>query len=184
HTGTRRRPASRYAPVPSKVVTNSHVVLPARQTAGAVKTPLPPGADSVCSSPPVMVPAVVVWPLRRRRSSSRSFPSFPDCTASPLPRSAGAVLPRSTSPDSSSFWSGGGQFCRSRDASGASASTRSPRFVLPSHGPLPVATSRLPVSGSTTAPDRAQIAESLALHVLGTINVRRSLQSELKTETI
>src|SRR6185437_14287250 len=105
-----------------------------------------------------------------RTSSKRSLPSLPDCTASPLPSSAGEVLPRSTSPDSSSFWLVGVQFCSSRDASGESSSTLSTQLVFPSQGPLPVATSRLPVSGSTTAPDRLQIAESLALHVLGTIS--------------
>src|SRR5439155_24858154 len=53
----------------------------------------------------------------------------------------------------------------------------------PFHGPFPVATRRRPF-GSTTAPERAQIAESLDRHELGLISRWRSLQSEFQTWTI
>ena len=46
-------------------------------------------------------------------------------------------------------------------ASGESTSTLSPQSVLPFHGALPVATTRSPFAGSTAAPLRDQIAESL-----------------------
>jgi hypothetical protein len=68
-----------------------------------------------------------------------------------------------------------------RAASGESTSTLSPQLVRPSKIALPVATTRLPLSGSTAAPLRDQIAESLVLHELGTMIERRSLQSEFQT---
>jgi hypothetical protein len=116
--------------------------------------------------------------------SRRSLPSFPPWTASAPPSSAGAVDPRSTSPLFSCSWLRGVQFCNRRAASGDSSSTLSPQFVLPFHGPLPVATSRRPVDGSTTTPARAQIAESLAPQELGSINTWRLLQREFHTCTI
>src|SRR6266404_1454500 len=70
-----------------------------------------------------------------------------------------------------------------RAAFGESTITLSPKFVLPLDGPLPVATSRLPVAGSTTAPERAQIAESLALQLDGWMIACRSAQSEFHTWT-
>ena len=48
-----------------------------------------------------------------------------------------------------------------------SMSALSPQFVLPSNGALPVATTSVPFEGSTAAPLRDQIAESLASHELG-----------------
>src|SRR5436309_11104334 len=68
-----------------------------------------------------------------------------------------------------------------RLASGARRSTASPQFVDPFHGALPVATRRSPVDGSTTAPERPQMAESLALHVLGTRSPARLEHSEFHT---
>src|SRR5437763_2983732 len=68
-----------------------------------------------------------------------------------------------------------------RLASGARRSTASPQFVDPFHGALPVATRRSPVDGSTTAPERPQIAESLASQVLGTSNPVRFEHSEFQT---
>src|SRR5581483_1910178 len=68
-----------------------------------------------------------------------------------------------------------------RVASGARRSTASPQFVDPFHGALPVATRRSPVDGSTTAPERPQIAESLASHVLGTSRPLRFEHSEFHT---
>src|SRR5712691_4661523 len=111
--------------------------------------------------------------------NSRNTPSLPPCSASEPPSRAGAVDPRSTSPAESCAWLRGVQLCRRCAASGDSSRTLSPQFVRPFHGPLPVATSRRPVDGSTTAPARAQIAESLALHVLGSISACRLLQREL-----
>ena len=60
----------------------------------------------------------------------------------------------------------------------------SPQFVLPFQGALPVATSTLPVAGSTTAPERAQIAESLASQVDGSSSPVRFEQSEFQTCSI
>src|SRR5262249_8701198 len=75
--------------------------------------------------------------------------------------------------------------CRiSRDAFGESSSMLSPQSVEPSNGALPVATSRSPVDGSTTAPERAQIAESLDPHDDGWITACRSEQSEFHTATM
>src|SRR5438552_4312685 len=68
-----------------------------------------------------------------------------------------------------------------REASGESTSTLSPQFVLPLKGPLPVATTSVPFEGSTAAPLRDQIAESLASHELGVMIAWRSLQSEFQT---
>ena len=56
----------------------------------------------------------------------------------------------------------GVQLCSSRAAFGESSSTLSPQLVAPLNGPLPVATRMRPLPGSITAPDRAQMAESLA----------------------
>ena len=41
------------------------------------------------------------------------------------------------------------------------------QLVLPSHGPLPVATKMLPVAGSITAPARPQIADCVAAQLSG-----------------
>src|SRR5205085_11372541 len=49
--------------------------------------------------------------------------------------------------------------------------------------PLPVATSRLPVPGSTAAPERDQIAEPLSAHDDGLISACLSLQSAFQTRT-
>ena len=48
-----------------------------------------------------------------------------------------------------------------RFASGERTSTLSPQSVLPFHGAFPVATTMLPVAGSTVGAERPQIAESL-----------------------
>jgi hypothetical protein len=48
-------------------------------------------------------------------------------------------------------------------------STLSPQLVLPSKRPLSVATSRFPVAGSTTTPERAQIAAPLCEQLRGAI---------------
>ena len=71
-----------------------------------------------------------------------------------------------------------------RAASGESSITLSPKSVLPLKGPLPVATSRLPLPGRTTAPERAQIAESLDAQVDGWMIACRSEQSEFQTWTM
>src|SRR5581483_11692097 len=68
-----------------------------------------------------------------------------------------------------------------RDAFGVSTITLSPKSVLPSYGALPVATTRLPFAGSTAAPLRDQIAESLEWHELGRMIVWRSAHSEFHT---
>ena len=78
-------------------------------------------------------------------------------------------------------WSAGVQWRSSRDASDESTSTLSPQSVLPSNGALPVATTSVPFAGSTAAPFRDQIAESLDVHVRGTISACRSEQSEFHT---
>ena len=56
--------------------------------------------------------------------------------------------------------------------------------MRPSYGAFPVATTRLPLSGSTAAPFRDQIAESLLLHEVGRMIEWRSLQSEFQTWSI
>ena len=94
---------------------------------------------------------------------------------------AGEVLPRSVSFEFSCAWSVGVQLCSSWLPSGLSSSTLSPQSVDPLNGALPVATRIRPVPGSTTAPARPQIAESLAGHVRGTISVWRSEHSEFHT---
>ncbi len=68
--------------------------------------------------------------------------------------------------------------------SGERTRTLSPQFVFPSNGPLPVATSRSPVAGSTTGAERPQIAESEPSHVDGCMITWRSEQSEFQTPTI
>jgi hypothetical protein len=78
----------------------------------------------------------------------------------------------------------GVQAWSSRPASGESISTLSPQSRRPSHAPSPVATRRFPVAGSTTAPERAQIAAPLSGHVLGSIRPARSLQRAFQTLTI
>ena len=60
----------------------------------------------------------------------------------------------------------------------------SPQSVRPFHGALPVETSRLAVPGCTTAPPRAQIAESLAPQVLGVMIEWRFEHSVLKTPSM
>ena len=76
----------------------------------------------------------------------------------------------------------GVQLCSRRLASGVSSNTLSPQSVDPLNGALPVATSRRFVSGSTTAPARAQIAESLAGQELGGLIRRWRLEhSEFHT---
>src|SRR6266508_5371060 len=59
--------------------------------------------------------------------------------------------------------------------------SESPQFVLPSKRPLPVATSRSPLAGSTTAPERPQIADIVVEQLAGAIRPRRSEQSEFHT---
>ncbi len=89
--------------------------------------------------------------------------------------------PRSRSVVLSRCWSTGVQ-CRSIfDASGERTITLSPQSVLPLKGALPVATTRSPFAGSTAAPLRDQIAESLEPQVRGTISACRLLQSEFQT---
>ena len=51
--------------------------------------------------------------------------------------------------------------CRRASPSADRTSIESPQFVWPSHGAFPVATRSLPLPGTTTAPARPQIAESL-----------------------
>src|SRR4029079_10103583 len=116
-------------------------------------------------------------PGSRCNWSRRTLPSLPPCTAKPPASRPGLVEPRSASDDSSAFWSVGVQ-CRSMlAASGERTSVLSPQSVLPFHGPLPVATTRVTFDGSTAAPFRDQIAESLDEHVRGTIIVWRFEQS-------
>ena len=81
-------------------------------------------------------------------------------------------------------WFDGVQCLSSRFASGDRRRTLSPQFVFPSNGALPVATSRLPVAGSTTGAVRPQIAESLASQLDGWISSWRSEQSEFQTATM
>ena len=57
----------------------------------------------------------------------------------------------------------------------------SPQLVEPFHGPFPVATSSWPFAGSTIAPARPQIAESLPPHERGSSSPRRFEQSEFHT---
>src|SRR5581483_4354843 len=116
--------------------------------------------------------------------TSRSSASFPPWTNDPFERGAGAVEPRSRSEVFSSAWFGGVQWPMTRDASGESSITLSPKSVRPSYGALPVATKRFPVDGSTTAPERAQIAESLERHVDGRMTPRRFAHSEFQTWTM
>jgi len=66
-------------------------------------------------------------------------------------------------------------------AFGDRTSTASPQLVRPFHGAFPVATRRLPLCGTTTAPARPQIAESLAEHLEGTRSPCRLEQSEFQT---
>ena len=160
--------------------TNIRTVPPARQTAIVENTPDVPGAGTVSSSPPVC-PSV---PPSSGSLSRRMIPSLPDWAARLGPRIAGAVEPRSTSPPSSCAWLRGVQLCRSRAAFAESINALSPQYRRPSKRALPVATSRLPEPGTTTAPERAQIAESLCGHEDGAISVWRSLQSEFQTCTI
>ena len=82
----------------------------------------------------------------------------------------GLVEPRSVSDVLSWAWSTGVQWRSMRAASGESTTVLSPQSVLPFHGALPVATTRVPFEGSTAAPFRDQIAESLDAHVLGVIS--------------
>src|ERR1700704_4584045 len=60
-------------------------------------------------------------------------------------------------------------------------STESPQLVFPSQGALPVATSNCPFAGSTTAPARPQIAESLVAQLAGSSSPVRLEQSEFHT---
>ena len=85
------------------------------------------------------------------------------------------------SPDSSAAWFVGVQLPSRRDAFGERRSTESPQSVLPSKGPLPLETNRAPLPGSTTAPDRPQIAESLLEQLLGAMRPRRFEQREFHT---
>src|SRR5207249_1680368 len=101
--------------------------------------------------------------------------------ARPEPRIAGAVEPRSTSPLSSCAWLRGVQLWSRRAPFGESIKALSPQYTRPSKRPLPVATRRLPEPGTTTAPERAQTAESLCGHEDGAISLWRSLQSEFQT---
>ncbi len=160
--------------------TKTQVRPPLVHTAGAVKTCEPPGAESVCSSPPRRGPADVV-PLSLRMFRTRSLPSLPPCTARPPGSRAGEVEPRSASVRFSSAWFAGVQFWSSREASGLSSRTLSPQSVRPFQGPLPVAKSSRPVLVSTTTAFLPQIAESLEPHVLGWISTWRFEQSEFQT---
>src|ERR1700692_3780496 len=79
-------------------------------------------------------------------------------------------------------WSVGVQFWSRRLASAVSSRALSPQLVCPSHGAFPVAISSLPLPGSTTAPARPQIAESLVGHEDGgAIRKGRSEHSEFQT---
>src|SRR5262249_41278210 len=127
-------------------------------------------------------PACAV-PFIRRRFSTRSFPSLPPCSARPPPRSAGAVLPRSASELSSAAWFRGVPFWSRRPAAADNSSALAPQPARPLRGALPVATRRGPF-GATTAPARAQIAESLDGDDAGLMRPCRLLQSELHTCTI
>src|SRR5262249_28385068 len=182
HAKVNLRPSRTYAAVAPKSETKSQVRPLCRQTAGAEKSPPPLGVGSVCNSPPLIGPAPPL-PFSFARSSTRIFPSFPLWTARPLPSSAGAVDPTSTSPELSELSSVGVQFWSSLPASGDNSRTLSPQYVWPSHLALPVATSRFPLPGSTTTPARAQIAESLSGQVDGWMIACRSLQSEFQTWT-
>ena len=64
-----------------------------------------------------------------------------------------------------------------------SSSTLSPQFVLPLKLPSPVVTRMRPVPGTTTAPERAQIADPVSEHVLGWIRPWLFEHSALKTRT-
>src|SRR5439155_17521796 len=101
------------------------------------------------------------------RLSSRSLESLPAWTPRPFPTRAGAVLPRSTSPLWRLAWSPGVQLRNKRLAVGVNIRTLSPQLRLPSKRPLPVATSSLPEPGTTTTPERAQIAELLCGQLFG-----------------
>ena len=160
HTGCSRPPLnSQRLPCPPPVATNTHFPF---QTAGSEKTSVAPGADIVCSSPPV-VAFTPGEPMQLQQPQHAVLPALHDVAAG---SSAGPVEPRSTSAPFSCAWFAGVQ-CRSRrEASGESTSTLSPQFVRA------VRTARCrwrrarsPLPGSTTAPCRAQIAESLAQQV-------------------
>src|SRR2546421_6992797 len=167
-----RRPTrSTYPAVPESLATDTYVRPRCDHTTGAVNTVPPPGAATFSISPPSRLPAPPVVPFSRSRFSRCSCASFPPWTASRRPpaggRIVGAVLPRSPSLSFSCAWLVGVQLWSRRPASGLSSSTLSPQSVEPLNGALPVATSSRPLPGSTTAPARAQIAESLAGHELG-----------------
>ena len=78
------------------------------------------------------------------------------------PSSAGALEPRSVSLVLSCSWSVGVKAWRSAGSGSVSSSTLSPKSVVPFQGPLPVSSRMRRPPGSTTAPPRERIAESLA----------------------
>ena len=78
-------------------------------------------------------------------------------------------------------WSVGVKACLSTSRGNVSSSTLSPKSVLPFQLPLPVSISSRPPPGSTTAPPRERIAESLCGQLVGTMIVWRFEQSVLKT---
>src|SRR5579862_858090 len=117
----------------------------------------------------------------RATERTRIWPSFPPCPMCPASRTNGDVEPRSRSELFSCSVFDGVQLPRSDVASAERRRTASPKFVVPFHGALPVATSRLPVNGSTTAPLRPQMAESLAPQDGGSISPFRFEHSEFQT---
>src|ERR1019366_1243936 len=117
----------------------------------------------------------------RERASTRRIPSLPATATRSWPSSTGALEPRSVSLLLSSAWLVGVKDWRRLSDGKVSSSTLSPKSLLPFHGALPVSIRmRLP-PGSTTAPPRERIAESLAGQLLGTSSSRRPEQSVLKT---
>src|SRR6185503_378672 len=86
-------PDSFQACVPPPSAANTHVPSLARQTAGAVKSALPDGVDSSCTSPPEFATV----PRMSDHFNTRMCPSLPPCATSPPPSSTGDVEPRSAS---------------------------------------------------------------------------------------
>ena len=163
------------SPPPSAAI--SHLRFPLRHTAGAVKRSVPDGVETTCSS----LPRCGLVPRSRASERSRIFPSLPPCAielrreVDGRGRAEVEIASGSAAPCSSAC------SCRAASPFGESRSTASPQSVRPFHGALPVATRRSPLPGTTTAPARPQIAESLDGHDDGTISPCRSEQSEFQT---
>ena len=164
---------SRHAAVPLWVARKTQ--LP-RQVAGSEKRSVGPGTWTVCSSPPVSA----FTPARRESESRRSRPSLPPWTNPPdeqrRRRRAEVEIARVQL-----------RLVLRRPVGeqplpvGRQDGTLSPQLVEPSNGPLPVATRRSPLPGSTTGAEPPQIAESLPWQVEGWMISCRSEQSEFQT---